>query len=114
VDRILPEVPYRQWVLTFLWELRFLVGTDPDFLSRLLDAFLKTLVRDEWMWLSDTVAPGAIPKHLANLRRNLQRLVLPTRRPERSYPGAVKIKMSNYRRKRPVVSVENEGATDLM
>jgi hypothetical protein len=32
VDRTLPEDPYRQWVLTFPWELRFLVGTDPDFL----------------------------------------------------------------------------------
>ena len=60
-------------------------------------------IRDEWMWLSDTVAPGAIPKHLANLRRNLQRLVLPQRRPERSSPWAVKVKMSNYAGKRPVV-----------
>jgi hypothetical protein len=43
VDRILPEVPYRQWVLTFPWEVRFLAGTDAVFLSRLLDAFLKLL-----------------------------------------------------------------------
>jgi len=28
VDRILPEVPYRQWVLTFPWEIRFFLGTD--------------------------------------------------------------------------------------
>jgi hypothetical protein len=47
-------------------------------------------------------AIGNIPRDLANLRLNLKRLVLPPRRPERSFPRAVKIKMSNYPRKRPV------------
>ena len=28
VDRLLPEAPYRQWVLTFPWEMRFLLAMD--------------------------------------------------------------------------------------
>ena len=60
------------------------------------------LMRDEWLWLSVT-SPGAIPKRLASLRANLKRYILPPRRPKRLYPRAVKIKMSNYDRKRPRV-----------
>ncbi len=41
VDRVLPEAPYRQWVLTF--PLRFLLATDPAFLASMLAAFTKTL-----------------------------------------------------------------------
>lgn len=62
------------------------------------------LIRDEWMWLTVT-SPGAIPTRLAALRRNLKRYVLPARRPKRRYPRAVKLKMSNYARKRPVAEV---------
>jgi hypothetical protein len=58
------------------------------------------LVCNEWLWLSGTATPGAIPRHLARLRANLQRCVLPQRRRDRSYPRAVKIKMSNYAKKR--------------
>jgi hypothetical protein len=54
---------------------------------------------DEWLWCS-FASPGAIPKHLLALRANLRRFILPERRSERSYPRAVKIKMSNYDRKR--------------
>ncbi len=43
VDRLLPEAPYRQWVLTFPWELRFLLATDRRFLSEMLRGFLRTL-----------------------------------------------------------------------
>ncbi len=43
---------------------------------------------------------GNIPARLTDLRRNLKRLVLPERR-GRAYPRAVKLKMSNYPRKRP-------------
>jgi hypothetical protein len=43
VDRVLPEAPYRQWVLTFPWELRFLLAVEPDFLSEMLAAFLRTV-----------------------------------------------------------------------
>jgi hypothetical protein len=59
------------------------------------------LIRDEWEWLS-VASPGAIPKRLEAMRRNLKRYVLPPRR-ARSFPRVVKIKMSNYDRKRPLV-----------
>jgi hypothetical protein len=58
------------------------------------------LIRDEWLWSSGG-APGAIPKHLRELREDIKRFILPPRRRARSYPRAVKIKMSNYARKRP-------------
>jgi hypothetical protein len=58
------------------------------------------LMRDEWEWLSVT-SPGAIPKRLQAMRRNVKRYVLPPRRPRR-FPRVVKLKMSNYDRKRPV------------
>lgn len=57
------------------------------------------LIRDEWEWLSVT-SPGAIPKRLEAMRRNVKRYVLPPRRPRR-FPRVVKIKMSGYNRKRP-------------
>ena len=57
------------------------------------------LVCDEWLWCA-VASPGAIPKHLRNLRAKLARLVLPPRR-ARLYPRAVKVKMSSYPRKRP-------------
>jgi hypothetical protein len=57
------------------------------------------LICDEWLWCA-IASPGAIPKHLRNLRAALTSLVLPPRRSERVYPRAVKIKMSNYPRKR--------------
>jgi Insertion element 4 transposase N-terminal/Transposase DDE domain len=62
------------------------------------------LICDEWLWCAVS-SPGAIPKHLRNLRAKLARLVLPPRR-ERSYPRAVKIKMSSYPRKRPNTPAE--------
>lgn len=43
VDHILPEAPYRQWVLTFPWELRFLLGVDKTFLTEMMTAFLRTV-----------------------------------------------------------------------
>jgi hypothetical protein len=60
------------------------------------------LIRDELGRMGGPrFAPGTIPRRLATLRRHLKRLVLPPRRPERGYPRAVKVKMSNYPRKRP-------------
>ena len=59
------------------------------------------MIREEFFQLgAPRVTPGAIPASLQRLRRQLKRLVLPRRRPERSYPRAVKLKMSNYPRKR--------------
>jgi hypothetical protein len=49
---------------------------------------------------SALASPGAIPKHLRNLRASLKTLILPPRRSERRLPRAVKIKMSNHARRR--------------
>lgn len=57
------------------------------------------LICDEWLWCA-VASPGAIPRHLIALRAKVTRFVLPPRRSERSYPRALKIKMSNYARKR--------------
>jgi hypothetical protein len=59
------------------------------------------LIIDEWNWSANTSSPGAIPRHLQDLRDKIRVFVLPPRRSERAYPRAVKIKMSNYPRKRP-------------
>lgn len=58
------------------------------------------LICEEWWWAS-SASPGAIPKNLARLRARIAGLVLPPRRSQRGYPRAVKMKMSNYPRKRP-------------
>jgi hypothetical protein len=57
------------------------------------------LICDEWLWCA-SASPGAIPRHLRNLRDDLKRFILPRRRSKRRYPRAVKIKMSGYPRKR--------------
>jgi len=57
--------------------------------------------REEMAWLvGRRLAYGTIPRRLMHLERNLKRLILPARR-ERTAPRAVKVKMSNYARKRP-------------
>ena len=68
--------------------------------SRVSFVMALRLIRDEWMWSAATQSPGAIPKHLRELRQELTRFVLPPRR-ARTFPRAVKIKMSNYPRRRP-------------
>jgi len=72
------------------------VGVEP---TRISFIAAMHLVCDEWLWCA-VAKPGAIPKHLRNLRAKLARLVLPPRR-GRTYPRAVKVKMSSYPRKRP-------------
>ena len=63
------------------------------------------LMRDEWEWLSVT-SPGAIPKRLATLRKNVKRYILPPRR-NRSYPRFAKLHSSNYHRtKQPAQAVK--------
>jgi len=57
------------------------------------------MICDEWLW-SAIASPGAIPRRLRELRASVKLFVLPERRTERSYPRAVKVKMSNYARKR--------------
>ena len=58
------------------------------------------IVCDTWMWCT-VASPGALPARLRTMRDFFTRLVLPLRRKSRRYPRAVKIKMSNYARKRP-------------
>jgi hypothetical protein len=43
VDELLPEAPYRQWVLTFPWLLRFRLAVDRALFSKLLGVFLRTV-----------------------------------------------------------------------
>jgi Insertion element 4 transposase N-terminal/Transposase DDE domain len=62
-------------------------------------ATLETMTA-EWFFMANMTA-GAIPARLRTLEAKLARLLLPERRSERSYPREVKIKMSNYNRKRP-------------
>lgn len=59
------------------------------------------LLRTEWAWLAISNSPGSIPKRLRHLRENLGAFVLPERRSNRSFPRAVKLKMSSYARKMP-------------
>ena len=54
------------------------------------------LIRDEWLWLADTRSPGAIPKQLARLRRELTRLILPPRRKRTTQPRVVKPRPRRY------------------
>ena len=42
-DRLLPKAPYRQWVLSFPWPMRFALAYDRVFLSKMLSAFLRTV-----------------------------------------------------------------------
>lgn len=60
--------------------------------------FIETALRT---W--GTESAGRLPERLAKLREDLGHFILPERR-ARSYPRAVKIKMSNYERKRPAKS----------
>ena len=58
-------------------------------------------IREEWYWDSiPGFSPGSLPRHMDRLAQQLCRFVLPERRSTRSHPRAVKIKMSNYPRKR--------------
>lgn len=58
---------------------------------------------EQWH-LAALASPGRIPGHLATATDRMRTFVLPPRRPERVFPRAVKIKMSNYARKLPTKS----------
>ena len=58
-------------------------------------------------WGTDSA--GRLPERLRHLRDDLSHFILPERR-ERTYPRAVKIKMSNYGRKRPTTPSSRRGA----
>jgi hypothetical protein len=70
-------------------------GVTPDRIS-----FKSALMYIEHALLTLSLASaGRIPEHLRRLREDVIHFILPKRR-QRSYPRAVKIKMSNYPRKR--------------
>jgi hypothetical protein len=60
------------------------------------------LIRDEWLWLSVT-SPGAIPKRLESMRANIKRYILRRAARNACIHRVVKVKMSNYDRKRPSI-----------
>jgi len=84
MERIADELQVAPTRISFVASLRFFV--------------------EQWLWASTTKTPGAIPKRLGTMRDRIRRFVLPPRRPERVFPRAVKLKMSNYDRKRPTSS----------
>lgn len=67
--------------------------------TRISFVMVYRMIVDEWLW-SALASPGAIPRHLRDLRASVTSFIIPPRRPKRSYPRAVKVKMSNYARKR--------------
>jgi hypothetical protein len=58
---------------------------------------------EQWHFAA-MASPATIPGRLATMTDRLRNFVLPPRRPERTFPRAVKIKMSNYERKLPTKS----------
>ena len=45
VDRVLPPVPIRQWVLSFPWAVRFILARDSKLLTKATDIFLDEVFR---------------------------------------------------------------------
>lgn len=58
---------------------------------------------EQWHF-AGMASPATIPSRLATATDRMRTFVLPPRRPERVFPRAVKIKMSNYERKVPTKS----------
>ena len=56
-DRVLPAVPYRQWVLSLPWELRLPVARDPALLNAVSRVFFEEL--RAWLRASAGAVPGA-------------------------------------------------------
>lgn len=81
MERIADELDVAPTRISFIAALRFFV--------------------EFWLLGSKSLSPGALPKQLAKVQDRVRRFVLPARRPNRVFPRAVKLKMSNYDRKRP-------------
>lgn len=59
-----------------------------------------SMICHAWVvWSTPPLAPGRIPAALLDLRQRMRLLLLPPRRPKRSFPRVVKIKMSGYDKK---------------
>jgi len=61
VDHVFPQVPIRQWVLSFPWPLRLLFAARPQLLTRVLAVVIRAL--------SDTASETAPDDFAANLDR---------------------------------------------
>ncbi len=59
------------------------------------------------MW--QQTSPGALPERLRQLEEDQARFILPERRTNRSFPRAVKVRMSPYAKKRAPVSPTAKG-----
>ena len=46
IDHVIPDVPVRQWVLSFPWPLRLLIASQPDALSRCLALVTRAIETD--------------------------------------------------------------------
>lgn len=44
-DCVLPEIPYRQWVISFPIPLRFLMARKPEVLSQILQIYISEVSR---------------------------------------------------------------------
>lgn len=65
-------------------------------------SFVAALRESALQWQSAALgSPGNAPRRMATVTDRMRHFVLPPRRPERVFPRAVKIKMSNYARKVP-------------
>lgn len=109
VDRVRQEI----WGLLIAYNLIRLemerVADEADVApTRISFVAVYRMICDEWLW-SAIAAPGAIPRHLRELRKQIKLFILPPRRPERSYPRAVKVKMSNYPKKRRRAADKSRG-----
>ena len=72
------------------------------------------VIQFAWRIAATMHSPGQTGNRLRALRDDLRHLILPPRRPERRFPRAVKIKMSNYPRKlRPPLPKRNRGKVAL-
>ena len=80
MERIAEELEVPPTRISFIAALRFVIA--------------------QWQWAAITRSPGAIPKRLHDMRDKIRRFVLAPRRSHRSYPRAVKVKMSNFPLKR--------------
>lgn len=70
VDRVFPQVPIRQWVLSFPWQLRLSLARDPALLTRAITIFIQEVFRHyerELIYAQDDLEPGEW-RHRRSLR----------------------------------------------
>jgi hypothetical protein len=69
VDRVLPDVPVRQWVLTFPWRLRFQLAYDPALCRVVRRLFLRAVFR----WQERRAAALGLPEARSGAVNYVQR-----------------------------------------